>query len=147
MLKEVNSSLFDLKVDALAHGCNTQGIMNAGIAKDFREKYPQMFEEYQSYCKSGLFQTGDIHVYQDNKTGIYIINIASQFDLETGARIEYIRKGLNKVEKQYSSLGIQSLALPRIGCNLGKLNWREVKPVIEEVFSGSKLEVIVAFLN
>ncbi len=145
MIREIRTNLFDLQVDALAHGCNTQGIMHAGIAKVFKEKYPKMFKEYKSYCQNGLFQPGEIHFYRNPLGKPHIINIATQFDLKTGANLEYIEKGLREIETHYSQWEIQSLGLPRIGCQLGKLFWRDVKPLIYDVFSDSKLEVIVAY--
>jgi O-acetyl-ADP-ribose deacetylase (regulator of RNase III) len=46
---------------ALAHGCNCQGAMGAGIAKGFRELYPDMYEEYHQQCKAQpqQFNPGD----------------------------------------------------------------------------------------
>jgi O-acetyl-ADP-ribose deacetylase (regulator of RNase III) len=38
--------------EALAHGCNCQGSMGAGIARGFRDRYPEMFEEYRRRCKA-----------------------------------------------------------------------------------------------
>jgi O-acetyl-ADP-ribose deacetylase (regulator of RNase III) len=41
---------------ALAHGCNCQGSMGAGIAVGFRERYPKMYEEYLPASES---ETGE----------------------------------------------------------------------------------------
>jgi O-acetyl-ADP-ribose deacetylase (regulator of RNase III) len=32
-------------------------------------------------------------------------------------------------------LGIRSIAVPPLGCGLGGLNWRDVRPMIENSFS------------
>ena len=37
---------------AFAHGCNCQGSMGAGIAKTFKERYPEMYDTYRESCKS-----------------------------------------------------------------------------------------------
>lgn len=48
-------------VQAFAHGCNCQGSMGAGIAKTFRARYPEMYEEYRRRCKAEprLFNLSD----------------------------------------------------------------------------------------
>ena len=37
---------------AFAHGGNCQRSMEANIAKTFRERYPEMIEEYRTRCKA-----------------------------------------------------------------------------------------------
>ena len=50
----VSGDLFDNAhgVRAFAHGCNCQGSMGAGVAKTFRARYPEMYEEYRRRCKA-----------------------------------------------------------------------------------------------
>ena len=38
------------------------------------------------------------------------------------------------------------VAMPRIGCGLDKLNWNKVKPIIEEVFGDTNIEILVCNL-
>jgi O-acetyl-ADP-ribose deacetylase (regulator of RNase III) len=51
---------------ALAHGCNCRGSMGAGIAAGFRERYPEMYEEYRRRCKATPreFNPGDVFLYK-----------------------------------------------------------------------------------
>jgi len=79
MISQSTDNLFDLKVDALAHGCNTQGIMNAGISREFRERYPKMYKEYRDYCKSGNFNVGDVHFYESREEKPHVILTLVQY--------------------------------------------------------------------
>ncbi|MBS3167933.1 macro domain-containing protein [Candidatus Woesearchaeota archaeon] len=142
MITEVTADILELKVNAIAHGCNTQGIMNAGLAKVLKERFPIMYKEYKAYCETEMFNPGDIHFYRNPK-GPNIINIATQIELEKGARLDYIEEGLKKIEDSYSRWGINSLAVPRIGCGLGGLAWRDVRRVIYSIFGSSNLDVRV----
>ena len=38
------------------------------------------------------------------------------------------------------------VAMPRIGCGLDKLDWDKVKPIIEEVFGDTNIEILVCNL-
>ena len=40
-----------------------------------------------------------------------------------------------EIEKDVRRLGIRSIAVPPLGCGLGGLNWRDVRPMIENSFS------------
>jgi len=47
-IRYVSGDLFTNRhnAQAFAHGCNCRGATGAGIAKGFRERYPDMYEEY-----------------------------------------------------------------------------------------------------
>jgi len=46
------------------------------------------------------------------------------------ADIQGIEQGLQWIQQNYFELGIKSLAVPALGCGLGKLDWREVGPLM-----------------
>ncbi len=50
----VSGDLFENahRAQAFAQGCDCQGSMGAGIAKTFRGRYPEMFDEYRRRCKA-----------------------------------------------------------------------------------------------
>jgi O-acetyl-ADP-ribose deacetylase (regulator of RNase III) len=64
---------------ALAHGCNCQGSMGAGVAKQMKANYPKMFEEYRSMCKADprQFNLGDSFLWiEEGKPSVF--NLATQ---------------------------------------------------------------------
>jgi len=67
-IQYVSGDLFDNAhhAQAFAHGCNSQGSMVAGIAKTFRSRYPEMYEEYRRRCKSDprQFNLGDCWLWK-----------------------------------------------------------------------------------
>lgn len=44
-----NSNLLDVKEGIIAHGCNAQGVMGSGVAKQLRAKYPEVYVSYQKH--------------------------------------------------------------------------------------------------
>lgn len=91
-----------------AHGCNCAGAMGKGIALQFRNKYPEMYQEYKMLCKTDRFTPGQVSDYNYGNGHIY--NLATQN-------------------------GIKSIALPAIGAGLGGLSCGEVKENIENIAS------------
>ncbi len=138
MLEYIKGNLFDASTDALAHGCNVQGKMHQGIAVEFRERYPEMFVDYKQRCEREEFQLGQGYIFCREEK-LYIINLATQG--EEGARVQHIDTALAWLARSYMNFRIQSVAMPRIGCGLGKLEWEVVHPLFEKYFENSKLRV------
>jgi O-acetyl-ADP-ribose deacetylase (regulator of RNase III) len=65
----------------------------------------------------------------------YIINFPTKRHWRDRSRIEDIQSGLKALIDNVHRLGIRSVALPPLGCGLGGLNWRNVRPMIENSFS------------
>lgn len=58
--REIRGNIFNSKAQAIVNTVNCVGIMGKGIALEFRRRYPKMFEQYQSICKKGELQPGQI---------------------------------------------------------------------------------------
>jgi O-acetyl-ADP-ribose deacetylase (regulator of RNase III) len=134
----VTGDLFDNAFDAQAfgHGCNCQGSMGAGIAKGFKQRYPDMYEEYRARCKAKprRFNLGDIWLWKEKRRP-WVFNLATQ-ERYWHARASYdaIDMALRRMKDQADSEGISRIAIPRIGVGYGGLSWKKVRAVIERVF-------------
>ena len=120
----VKGNLFDGKDEAIAHGCNTIGVMGAGIAKQFRLRYPEMFRVYHTTCVEKMFQPGDaIKTFcLAEKRVIYCL--ATQNQLGAFAKLEWIEKSLRKVLSESSPP--KTLGIPMIGAGIGGLDSKDV---------------------
>jgi O-acetyl-ADP-ribose deacetylase (regulator of RNase III) len=122
---------------ALAHGCNCQGSMGAGIATGFRDRYPAMYAEYRRRCKaeSCQFHLGDAFLWKaDDKP--WVFNLGTQEGVwRARASYEAIEAALRSMREQADREGISSIAVPRVGAGHGGLSWRKVRAVIERVFA------------
>jgi O-acetyl-ADP-ribose deacetylase (regulator of RNase III) len=67
----------------------------------------------------------------------YLINFPTKRHWRDDSRIEDIRSGLESLVADVRRLGIGSIGVPPLGCGLGGLNWRDVRPMIETSFSES----------
>lgn len=47
MIKHVKCDIFESDADVICHQVNWQGVMDSGVAKQVRERYPNAFEEYK----------------------------------------------------------------------------------------------------
>jgi O-acetyl-ADP-ribose deacetylase (regulator of RNase III) len=107
--------------------------MGAGIAKSFRERYPDMYEEYRKRCRGEprQFNPGDSFLWRDPDRP-WVFNLATQEDYwRSRATYGAIDQALVSMKRQADVEGICSIAMPRIGTGYGGLSWHKVRPVIE----------------
>ncbi|MEO5951180.1 MAG: macro domain-containing protein [Chloroflexia bacterium] len=137
-VKYVAGDLFVNRVgaEALAHGCNCQGVMGAGVAVGFRERYPEMYEEYRRRCKaiSRRFNVGDAFLWREpSKPAVF--NLGTQENTrDQKATYDGVRTALVNMRGLAEKAKIDAIAMPLIGAGLGGLDWNRVRPIVEEVF-------------
>lgn len=122
---------------ALAHGCNCQGSMGAGIATGFRDRYPDMYAEYRRRCEATPreFNLGDAWLWKADGSP-WVFNLATQEGTwRARASYEAIEAALTSLRHQADAEGITSVAMPRIGAGYGGLSWPKVRAVVERVFA------------
>jgi len=138
-IQYISGDLFQnrYQAQALAQGCNCQGSMGAGIAVGFKERYPQMYEEYRRRCKADPreFNPGDVFLWQADALPA-LFNLATQEDYwRSKATYERVEVALTEMRRQAEVADIITIAMPRIGAGYGGLSWNKVKVVIERVFA------------
>src|SRR5262245_39287511 len=124
------------KVRAFAPGCNCQGSMGAGIATGFRKRYPRMYAEYRRRCKADprKFNLGDCFLWQAQGRP-WVFNLATQEGYwRSRATYEAVETALTHMRQCADELGIEAIAMPRIGSGLGGLSWKRVRTIIERQF-------------
>ncbi|PKP18134.1 MAG: hypothetical protein CVU05_14185, partial [Bacteroidetes bacterium HGW-Bacteroidetes-21] len=138
MLKFVTGDFFDYKADLRINTVNCVGVMGAGVALLFKNKYPDMFKEYQKACQNNEVQPGKPHVWQDNDmfSKTTIINFPTKVHWKNPSEYEYIEKGLKWLKVYLSDKENSTLTLPALGCGHGGLDWERVKSMIKNYLGG-----------
>jgi O-acetyl-ADP-ribose deacetylase (regulator of RNase III) len=131
--------------EAFAHGCNCQGSMGAGIAVGFRERYPEMYEQYRARCKAEPreFNLGDVWLWKA-KGQPWVFNLGTQEGFwRARASYEAIEKALVRMRELADEEKVSSIAIPRIGVGYGGLSWKKVRVIVERVFADWQGRLIV----
>lgn len=132
MITILKGNLLESKADAIINTVNTKGIMGKGIALQFKKSFPDMFKVYQTASKNGQIVIGKMFVWQNPSMfgPRYIINFPTKNDWRHPSKLEYIQKGLTDLIAVIKQLGINSIAIPPLGCGSGGLDWATVRPLI-----------------
>ena len=146
MVHNVIGNLLDSNCDYICHQVNCQGIMGSGIAKQIREKYPEVYASYAELCMNvgsrHLLGTIDI---VDTNARYDVINMFGQYscgyDGKRYTSYDAFCKALEQI-KSFVAPG-SAIGFPKnIGCGLGGGNWNVISTMIEEVL-GNDFEVYI----
>jgi O-acetyl-ADP-ribose deacetylase (regulator of RNase III) len=142
MVTYVVGDLFQSPAKVLVNTVNTVGVMGKGIAKTFRDVFPDMFQRYQRHCETKALTVGNLWLYKtDHK---WILNFPTKVHWRQPSRPEYIEAGLRKFVATYAQHGISSIAFPQLGCGNGELDWRmTVRPLMERYLGTLPIDIFV----
>ena len=126
--------IFKSGCQVLVNPVNCVGVMGKGLALQFKNKYFNMYLEYRRDC---LKQKGSYRRYTpgccntyftDNET--VIANIATKNHWMDKSKYEWVQKGIHELHEIMTAMNYKSVAIPRIGCGLGGLEWNKTKEII-----------------
>ena len=129
MIKILIDDLFESKCQTLVNTVNTVGIMGKGIALEFKKRFPEMFEDYVRRCAEGKVRLGEPYLYK-RLTPPWILNFPTKGHWRSVSNLVDIVRGLTRLEEHYKAWGINSIALPPLGCGHGQLEWKIVGPTL-----------------
>lgn len=160
-VKIIDGDLFTTKARIIAHQVNCQGVMGSGVAKQIRQRNPQMFLNYARHCAAAkrtgwsplgtnliLHTDADADSYVPGTmvyTGQYICNMFAQnmygYDGRRYTNIDALRSCFTKLA-QYAREDGLTVAMPyKVGCVRGGANWKVVYKMIEEIFRDVNVEL------
>lgn len=169
MITYVKGDLLETNCDFICHQVNCQGVMNSGIAKQIREKWPIVYKNYKLEYKnlkqsiSNIFKDcdikpdisivllGDIQVvplwtnYYNATSHQAVINMFSQrfygYDGNRYTSYDAFETCLKKIKEIVPK--DKTIAFPyKIGCDRGGANWEIIKKMIEENL-GTKYNIYI----
>jgi len=140
-IQYANGDLFEAKTQTIVNTVNCKGVMGKGLALEFKKRFPTMFLEYKKLYLEGKLIIGELHLYKDKD--YWILNFPTKNHWKSPSKLEYIEKGLKTFSEKYKEWGITSIAFPQLGCNLGGLDWSEVKPLMEKYLSSLDIDIII----
>jgi O-acetyl-ADP-ribose deacetylase (regulator of RNase III) len=138
MLTVTKGSIFDSGCEVLVNPVNCVGVMGAGLAKQFRDRYPGLEAQYRLGCKTGDVAIGRVQLVNMGPYGPVIANFPTKMDWRVPSTLAYVERGLTSLVPMLMVGGYKSVAIPALGCGLGGLEFNDVQRLIEKAFEEAK---------
>lgn len=156
----VQGDMFFSRHQTITISVNTRGVMGKGLASRAKYQFPGVYVQYQDLCRSRKLRMGKPYLYKRESSLDYELadeprtlangNLKKWFLLfptknhwRERADINGIEEGLAWITRNYVREGINSLAIPALGCGLGKLDWRDVGPLMCRYLSTLDIPVAI----
>lgn len=128
----------------IAHGCNTHGVMGAGIAKTIKDRYPDAAAPYfkKYHDNKGILELGDV-IYGPASDKLVIANCITQhLTSKTQRFVNYaaLVKSLLKVVNVSKATDKQhgfDVRFPLIGGGLGGGNYNFLLDIYSDIFDNT----------
>ena len=152
--------MFFSEAQTLTISVNTVGIMGKGLASRTRYQFSDVYVNYEDLCRSRKLKMGRPQVYKRESSLDYELadepgtlpngNLEKWFLLfptkrhwRERADIAGIEEGLKWLSDNYKKEGIKSLAIPALGCGLGRLEWHDIGPLMCRYLKPLDITVVI----
>lgn len=123
----------------LVHGCNAQGVMGAGIAKQIRLTYPSVYENYVDLYQERGLRLGQVQIVSVkndnfNKNCYAVINAITQAKTGPGLQLSYLalERCVEKVFYVANKHSITEIVSPMIGGGLAGGDLKKITKILED---------------
>ena len=134
--------------------------MGKGLASRAKYQFPDVYVVYEDACRDRKITARKPYLYKretsldqelaDSSLPLSTSNAVKWFLLfatkrhwRENSRLDDIEGGLDWVKGNFEDEGIQSLAMPALGCGLGNLNWADVGPLMCKYLHGIGIQVAI----
>ncbi len=156
----IDGDMFFSNLQTLTISVNLQGVMGKGLASRTKYQFPDVYVAYQDVCRGKQITATKPYVYKressmdeelaDVGAPLVAPNAVKWFLLfatkrhwKDNSRLDDIEGGLAWVRDNFHKQGIQSLAMPALGCGLGGLEWKVVGPLMCQYLHGIDMSVAI----
>lgn len=139
-VSEHSGNIFNSTADAVVVTVNCLGFMGKGMALECALRHQDVEREYKILCETNQIGIGKM-TWVSLPNGKTLVLFPTKTDFKYPSKYEYIEAGLEQLVNDVASRAITSLAVPRLGAELGGLEWGRVRPQIINAFNDIDIEL------
>lgn len=152
--------MFFSNMQTLTVSVNVVGIMGKGLASRAKYQFPDVYVVYQDACRGKWLKMGKPYLYKrEASLDDELMDEPKEFESPNGNKwfllfptkkhwredsdFNGIEEGLIWLKSNYKAEKIKSIAMPALGCGLGKLDWKDVGPMMCKHLSELDINVAI----
>src|SRR5208282_176294 len=140
MLSFIKKSIFDINAQVYVNPVNCQGISGAGLALEFKNRYPDMFDCYEQSCKNQVLKPGGVCIWTNPDSNgsypSYVWCVATMYNPGYRATNIAIKRCLTSISELLNIYTeVNSIAMPAIGCGIGRFKFDNLREMIITMYN------------
>lgn len=143
MLRVVKGNLFASECQTLVNTVNCVGVMGAGVALEFRLRYPAMYDRYVRHCREGRLSIGKLWLYRTppSEGRQWVLNFPTKVHWRHPSKTSYLCAGLENFVETHRLRGIESIAFPTLGALNGGIPEATAIDLMSEYLEDVEIDV------
>lgn len=129
MLEICHGDILKSKAQTLVSPVNCSGIIEKGVSVAIKKAFPVSFMNYYNVCMHQSLQIGHPYLCKQYSSP-WILYFPTKPHWRSSVKAYDIIKGLDFLRTHYKQLGIDSIAMPALGCEEGQLSWNLFGPTL-----------------
>lgn len=148
MIHELDGDILHSGAQVIAHGVSPNDDFHQGLALQLREGLPEMYKDFRHHCKTMHPKPGSLMVWEfgEGRKLVHLFTQASAYDHGSKpgrASLSNVNHALHGLRGLVAKEAIASIALPRLACGVGGLDWEEVRSLIAKQLGDLGIPVYV----
>lgn len=137
--------IFETKAEAICNAVNCLAKPGGGIAYAFAQRFSAVEKSWAELAKTGITRPGRTYVFQlpKNSNWQYVINATTMQLPGSVADPLTIMECVSSVITECNKFGITSIAMPYLGCGVGRLAEEDFERIIKCAKSSKPLTVLL----
>lgn len=144
----IGTDIFKHDGDLYLITVNCVGVMGTGLAKSFKDTYPDLYERYRHDCKMKMITIGNPAIYEADN-GKRFMMFPTKDRWQDGSRPDYISSSLQwMVDSVGDDCDIDpkwKIVMPPLGCANGGLKFSEVRETIQLFADAMPNPIVVVY--
>lgn len=131
----------------LVHSCNAKGVWGAGIAKQFKARFPHTHQQYVDFCKSSWTKSsqelvGQVFIFSENNYRIASLITSNGYGHQVDSSAQILQATQQSLLNLIEGLDDHdTIHMPKINSGLFRTPWSETEKCIEYLLSHSSKNI------
>lgn len=139
----IQGDMFENPSEVLVNAVNCCGVMGAGLALQFKKRFPENYEKYKEVCENGLLRPGKIFLSptfsETNPKYIVDFPTVDKLWVSGGVTLDDIKNSLKDLVQHVIHFEVKSISIPALGCGIAGFDWDDILPLILAAFTDRSL--------
>jgi len=146
-----DGDIFADPAEVWVNAVNCVGVMNAGIAKQFRQRFPDYFADYYTKCYHGKLELGRVDYYAVAPTRVaappplFIVSFPTMLNPGEVARGDDLKAGMKSLKDFCDAYKIDYLAIPALGCGIGQFDFANLEDIVLHTFENEMIPEVTLY--